>query len=62
MATSSIFHNVILRTQKEIEDFCNAIDECEKDPYVYDGPPMHRIIDPDNPRGYIYIFDDERTD
>lgn len=41
MATSSIFHNVIIRTQKELEDFCKAIDECEKHPYVPPKEPLH---------------------
>lgn len=34
MATSSIFHNVILNDPKQIEDFLGALEASEADPYV----------------------------
>lgn len=33
MATSSIFHNVILTTPKEVESFVNALEASIADPY-----------------------------
>ena len=34
MATSSIFHNVILRTPEQVEAFINAAEASLADPYV----------------------------
>ena len=34
MATSSIFHNVILRTPEQVEAFIRAAEASEADPYV----------------------------
>lgn len=62
MATSSIFHNVILITQKEIEDFCKAIEECEKDPCVPPKGSMRIETDTKHPESFCYIFDCEDTD
>ena len=33
MATSSIFHNVILNEPKQVEAFINALEASEADPY-----------------------------
>ena len=34
MATSSIFHNVVLKDPKEVDDFLTALEASEADPYV----------------------------
>ena len=34
MATSSIFHNVILNDPKQIEDFLGALEASEADPHI----------------------------
>ena len=34
MATSSIFHNVVLNDPEQIEDFLGALEASEADPYV----------------------------
>ena len=49
MATSSIFHNVILRTPEEIEAFIRAAEASEADPYVKPaGAPTYTVsTDPD---------------
>ena len=49
MATSSIFHNVILRTPEEVEAFVKAVEASMADPYVRpEGIPVARpITDPE---------------
>lgn len=48
MATSSIFHNVILRTPEQIDAFIRACEASEADPYVKPaGFPVHRVATPD---------------
>ncbi|MBQ7154338.1 MAG: hypothetical protein IJR85_02145 [Synergistaceae bacterium] len=49
MATSSIFHNVILRTPEQVEAFINAAEASLADPYVRpEGIPETRpITDPE---------------
>jgi hypothetical protein len=44
MATSSIFHNVILRTPEQVEAFIRAAEASEADPYVKpEGAPTYRV-------------------
>ena len=52
MATSSIFHNVILRTPEQVEAFINAAEASLADPYVRpEGVPAAQIItDPEEIR------------
>ena len=52
MATSSIFHNVILREPEEIEAFIRAAEALEANPYrKLEGAPTYKVItDPDEIR------------
>ena len=52
MATSSIFHNVILREPEEIESFIRAAEASEADPYRKpEGAPTYKVTtDPDEIR------------
>ena len=50
MATSSIFHNVILRTPEQVEAFIRAAEASLADPYVPEGPVTHLLTDPDEIR------------
>lgn len=44
MATSSIFHNVILRTPAQVEAFLRAAEASEADPYVKpEGAPTYTV-------------------
>lgn len=44
MATSSIFHNVILRTPEQVEAFIRACEASEADPYVKPaGSPTYKV-------------------
>lgn len=44
MATSSIFHHVILRTPEQVEAFIRAAEASEADPYVKPkGAPTYRV-------------------
>ncbi|MBQ9389666.1 MAG: hypothetical protein IJU07_05775 [Synergistaceae bacterium] len=44
MATSSIFHNVILRTPEQVEAFINAAEASERNPYIKPkGSPTYRL-------------------
>ena len=44
MATSSIFHNVILREPEEIQAFVDAIEASIADPYVRpEGVSVHQV-------------------
>ena len=49
MATSSIFHNVILREPEEIEAFIRAAEASEANPYRKpEGTPTYKVsADPD---------------
>lgn len=49
MATSSIFHNVILREPEEIEAFIRAAEASEANPYRKpEGAPTYKVsADPD---------------
>ena len=44
MATSSIFHNVVLRDPKEIDDFLTALEASEADPYVSSGMSLSEVM------------------
>ena len=49
MATSSIFHNVILRTPEQVEAFIRAAEASEADPYVKpEGAPTYRVASKDD--------------
>lgn len=52
MATSSIFHNVILRTPEQVEAFIRACEASEADPYVKPaGSPTYKVTtDPEEIR------------
>ncbi len=51
MATSSIFHNVILRTPEQVEAFIRAAEASLADPYVRPEEPVtHLLTDPDEIR------------
>lgn len=44
MATSSIFHNVILNNPKQVEAFVNALEASEADPYTAPYTPLSEIM------------------
>ena len=44
MATSSIFHNVILTSPKEVESFVNALEASIADPYRRTGEPIVSVV------------------
>ena len=44
MATSSIFHNVILNEPKQVEAFINALEASEADPYVAPRTPLSELM------------------
>lgn len=44
MATSSIFHNVILTEPKQVEAFINALEASEADPYVAPHTPLSELM------------------
>lgn len=44
MATSSIFHNVILTEPKQVEAFINALEASEADPYIAPRTPLSEIM------------------
>ena len=49
MATSSIFHNVILRTPEQVEAFIRAAEASEADPYVKpEGAPTYTVASKDD--------------
>ena len=43
MATSSIFHNVILRTPEQVEAFIRAAEASLADPYVRPEEPLTQV-------------------
>ena len=44
MATSSIFHNIILKEPEEIEAFIRAAEASEADPYIKpEGTPTYKV-------------------
>ena len=46
MATSSIFHNVILDTPEKVDAFIRACEASEADPYVKPaGAPVYKVTD-----------------
>ena len=44
MATSSIFHNVVLRDPKEVEDLLTALEASAADPYVSTGISLSEVM------------------
>lgn len=44
MATSSIFHNVILNEPKQVEAFINALEASEADPYMASRTPLSELM------------------
>ena len=44
MATSSIFHNVVLRDPKDVEGFLTALEASEADPYVSSGMSLSEVM------------------
>lgn len=44
MATSSIFHNVVLSDPKDVEDFLTALEASETDPYVSSGMSLSEVM------------------
>ena len=44
MATSSIFHNVILNEPKQVEAFINALEASEADPYMVPRTPLSELM------------------
>ncbi len=44
MATSSIFHNVVLKDPKEVDDFLTALEASEADPYVSSGISLSEVM------------------
>lgn len=48
MATSSIFHNVILNEPKQVEAFLNALEASEADPYMGSVEPLVSVISDKN--------------
>ena len=44
MATSSIFHNVILNDPKQVEAFVNAIEAQLADPYIAYRTPLSELM------------------
>ncbi len=44
MATSSIFHNVVLRAPKEVDDFLTALEASAADPYVSSGMSLSEVM------------------
>ena len=44
MATSSIFHNVILTDPKQVESFVNALEASIADPYRGTGEPIVSVV------------------
>ena len=44
MATSSIFHNVVLRDPKGIEDFLTALEASEAESYVSSGKSLSEVM------------------
>lgn len=44
MATSSIFHNVILNEPKQVEAFVKALEASEADPYIRVIEPLEAVI------------------
>lgn len=43
MATSSIFHNVVIDNQKKADDFISAIEASVADPYKMTGHPKTKV-------------------
>ena len=44
MATSSIFHNVVLNDPEQIEDFWGALEASEADPHVSSGISLSDVM------------------
>ena len=44
MATSSIFHDVILREPQEVESFLKALEASEADPYIDSGMSLSDVM------------------
>ena len=44
MATSSIFHNVVLTGSKQVEDFLGALEASEADPYIGSGMSLSDVM------------------
>ena len=55
MATSSIFHNVILRTPEQVEAFIRAAEASLADPYIPKSKETHLITDPEELRQLIEL-------
>jgi len=47
MATSSIFHHVVLDTQEKLDAFLNAIEESIADPYIRPEGPVYKVATPE---------------
>ena len=62
MATSSIFHNVILRTPEQVEAFIRAAEASLADPYVKpEGFPTAKLItDPEELRQILELNEKNR--
>lgn len=56
MATSSIFHTVVLDTQEKLDAFLNALEESEKDPYVGSERVVYQVVNP-NGKGVHFIHE-----
>ena len=60
MATSSIFHNVILRTPEEVEAFVKAAEASMADPYVRpEGMTVTKVLNKFGNVEMIYTFPDK---
>ncbi len=61
MATSSIFHNVILREPEEIEAFIRAAEASLADPYIRPEGPMYTVNkNPENTRRILELNEKRR--
>ncbi len=58
MATSSIFHHVVLDTQEKLDAFLNAIEESIADPYIGPEYKKHQVVTPTGTH-FIYEFPDK---
>ena len=63
MATSSIFHNVILRTPEQVEAFINAAEASLADPYERpEGMTVTKVINEFGNVKMVYTFPDKNAE
>ena len=56
MATSSIFHNVILDTPEKVDAFIRAAEASLADPYIRPEGPVARVATPEEVREFCKKF------